>query len=64
VTISENTLEKSKASPLVRKAIVAYARCFTTSNVRKRLNTIVDVPDEHKGVHESMVKLCNSTVAH
>lgn len=61
---SEDTAEKSMVSSLVTTAIVAYARCFTTSNVRARLSTIIDVPNTHEGAHESMMKLRNSTVAH
>ncbi len=64
MAISDVNADRSMVNPLVTTAIVAYGRCFSSSNVRDRLNTIIDVPDEHKPAHESMMKLRNSTIAH
>lgn len=56
--------EKNVVRRLVSDAAVAYARCFTTSNVRPKLDTIIEVPAEHQDVHLILMKLRNRTVAH
>ena len=49
---------------LVAHGVVAYARCFTTSNVRAKLDTILQVPAEHASTHKALIDFRNRTVAH
>lgn len=61
---SGETREQNLVRPLVSAATVSYGRCFTSSNVRPSLDTILDVPDAQVGVHHALKRLRNRTVAH
>ncbi|MBN9159218.1 hypothetical protein [Microbacterium sp.] len=61
---SKETWEQNLVRPLVSDATVSYGRCFTSSNVRPNLETIIDVPDSHADVHHALKRLRNRTVAH
>ncbi|MGF6824579.1 hypothetical protein M2317_003512 [Microbacterium sp. ZKA21] len=61
---SRERWEQNLVRPLVSDATVSYGRCFTTSNVRPNLETIIDVPDSYIDVHRALKRLRNRTIAH
>jgi hypothetical protein len=61
---SQDKTERNLVRPLVIEATVAYGRCFTTSHVRPRLDTIIRMPDEYAAEHDMLMRLRHGTVAH
>ncbi|UOQ89210.1 hypothetical protein MUN74_18435 [Agromyces endophyticus] len=61
---SNESSEQNLARRLVSDATIAYVRCFSRSNVRPNLDTIIAVPDGYADAHRTLKRLRNSTVAH
>jgi hypothetical protein len=61
---SQEPTERNLVRRVVSDAIVSYGRCFTSSNVRPRLDEIIDVPEAYADVHHMLKRLRNRTVAH
>lgn len=49
---------------LVAHGVVAYARCFASSNVRARLDGCIPVPPDFTETHHGLIYLRNRTIAH